>query len=150
MAYPINNEIFGEEEDDGYCYITDFFYNGQRYLIDKVNNWNYNNQLYFIIFRDNETFDHCRISMMEPKYLGFEGEELVLSKEEINCMINTLNSKLDKSRLSFDQYVMVDTEGSIWQYIIARINEFNGNGDDKKYPLYSLNLPMPDYTLLYK
>ena len=51
MAYPINNKIFGEEEEDGYSFITDFFYNNQRYIIDKVNNWKYNNQLYFIILK---------------------------------------------------------------------------------------------------
>ena len=88
--------------------------------------------------------------MIEPKYLRFEGEELVLSKEEINCMVNALNSKLDKRRVMYEMYVKVDREGSMWQYIIVRINEFNGNGSDPKYPLYSLDLPMPDYTLLYK
>ena len=148
MAYPINNEIFGEEEEDGYSFITDFFYNNQRYVINKVNNWNYNNQLYFIVFKDNKNFDHCRVSMTEPKYLKFKGEELILFKEEINCMINALRSKLDKKRIMYEMYVKVNHEGSMWQYIIARINEFNGNGNDPKYPLYSLDLPMPDYTKL--
>lgn len=84
--------------------------------------------------------------MTEPKYLKFDGEELILSKEEIDCMINALKSKLDKTRLN--EYVIAEPNGTMWQYIIARINELNGNGDDEDYPLYSLDLPMPDYTKL--
>lgn len=87
---------------------------------DGIDNWN------------NHKF--CRISMTEPKYIGVEGEDLILSKQEIDKLIRILNEKNRRNSMTN------------WEYLIYEQNWEHAEYDDEWENIDTL--PIPDYTKL--
>ena len=78
---------------------------------------------------------YCRISMTEPKYIGAEGEDLVLNKEQIEQIIKILESPYN------------DTEYTNWQVLIIWQNWVHENTNDWVELEY---FNMPDYRKLLR
>ena len=106
--------------------------------------WGPQHEVYFSIRkydglddRDNGKF--CRVSILEPKYIGAEGEDLILSKEDIDKIIYILNSPNRRELF-----------GNIrnWEYIINHINEEHSYDEDYKWINLPKDLPIPDYYQL--
>ena len=87
----------------------------------------------------------CRISLLEPKYLGLEGEDLILDHNQKIRLIEILKSQTDGDDISN------------WEMIICLYNRFHSDyvvniSDDNYFELKENmilpNLIMPDYTKL--
>ena len=87
----------------------------------------------------------CRISLLEPKYLGLEGEDLILDHNQKIRLIEILKSQTDGDNISN------------WEMIISLYNRFHSDyavniSDDNYFELKeNMILPdliMPDYTKL--
>ena len=90
----------------------------------------------------------CRISLLEPKYLNLEGEDLILNKEQKIRLIDILNSPY-----------MNDLSETVWSQLLGLYNFFHKEFDidqllyDPEYKAPNFDhidecLPMPDYTKL--
>ena len=79
---------------------------------------------------DSKSREYCRISMIESKYIGLEDERLDLNQDDINKIIDIIQSKCP--------YWEKHTN---WQYMIDCWNL----ATDDEVSLYS---PIPDYTKL--
>ena len=100
------------------------------------------------ILREESEDKMCRISLLEPKYLNLEGEDLVLNKEQKLRLIEILNSP----------YIH-DSSETVWSQLLGLYNFFHKEFDldqliyDPRYKAPKFNpidehLPMPDYTKL--
>ena len=87
----------------------------------------------------------CRISLLEPKYLCLEGEDLILNKEQKIRLIEILKSQTNGDNISN------------WDMIISLYNRFHSDyavniSDDNYFELKeNMILPdliIPDYTKL--
>lgn len=86
----------------------------------------------------------CRISLLEPKYLCLEGEDLILNKEQKIRLIEILKSQTNGDNISN------------WDMIISLYNRFHHdyehyNNEDfirLKENMILPNLIIPDYTKL--
>ena len=86
----------------------------------------------------------CRISLLEPKYLCLEGEDLILNKEQKIRLIEILKLQTDGDNISN------------WDMIISLYNRFHHdyehyNNEDfirLKENMILPNLIIPDYTKL--
>ena len=58
---------------------------------------------------------YCRLSMKEPSYINAEGEDLVLTKEDIDRLMDILN-KPSTSNLFKREY-------TVWELLISEQNE---------------------------
>ncbi len=88
------------------------------------------NLLYFKVFRKYYGGECCRISMVEPKFLD---SDFIISKAELNDIINIFNSKSDNNR-------------TYWEKLIDDIN-WERSFDSEYYQKID-KLPMPDYKIL--
>ena len=90
----------------------------------------------------------CRISLLEPKYLNLEGEDLVLNKEQKIRLIDILNN-----------HYIHDPSETVWSQLLGLYNFFHKEFDinqllyDSEYKAPDFDpidecLPMPDYTKL--
>ena len=124
----INDVEFGECSTDCFCTIC----KNNDISIDFAYNSNVKSPLYFIVsLYYGDMFKILRLSLLESKYMNRKYEEL-FSLEEMNKVMNYLK------------------EDGIWESII---NFFNNECSYSYFPdnkPLSLNLPIPDYTLLCK
>ena len=115
--------------------------------IISIPNWSSDHILCFGVLKfpdgvDNyDTHKFCRISMMEPKYIGAEGEDLILSKEDIDILMNILTSN------NYRNYI-----NTSWDYIIYHNNKEHDCDSDCDMecgwvPIPE-DLPIPDYYKL--
>lgn len=77
----------------------DFFeivYIDDEIIIYACPNWKYNIP-YFQFYRKNKINSYCRISMESPIYLE-KSKENILTKNELNKLINILNNEVKNSR----------------------------------------------------
>lgn len=124
-------------EEDLYCerygyHITSFINSKPPYL-----------PAFKLYYGDNEyrgfvkysTAKMCRISLLEPKYLGLKGEDLILTQEQKIRLIEILNSPYE--------YHPSET---LWEAIIGYYNVFHRDMEHDTY--LNEKLPMPDYTKL--
>ena len=90
----------------------------------------------------------CRISLLEPKYLGLEGEDLILNKEQKIRLIEILNSPYIDDPLE-----------TVWSQLLGLYNFFHKEFDidqllyDPEYKAPNFdpideNVTMPDYEKL--
>ena len=83
-----------------------------------------------------------RISLLEPKYLNLEGEDLILNKEQKIRLIEILNSPCPGCE-----------EIRVWDQILGHYNFFHKdnidfNGLNVQFEPISYDLQIPDYTKL--
>ena len=100
------------------------------------------------ILRKESEDKMCRISLLEPKYLNLEGEDLVLNKEQKLRLIEILNSS----------YIH-DPSETVWSQLLGLYNFFHKEFDidqllyDPEYKAPNFdpideNATIPDYTKL--
>lgn len=121
----------------------DFFeivYIDDEFIIYACPNWKYNIP-YFQFYRKNKINSYCRISMENPIYLE-KSKENILTKNELNKLINILNTQVKDSR-----YIKKSFLGSnSWEYIQYILNDIYESSGSKVY--LENKLDIPDYTLL--
>ena len=93
-------------------------------------------------YRDISSAKMCRISLLEPKYLNLEGEDLILNKEQKIRLIEILNSPCPGCE-----------EIRVWDQILGHYNFFHKdnidfNGLNVQFEPISYDLQIPDYTKL--
>ena len=86
-------------------------------------------------YSKKNTAKMCRISLLEPKYLGLEGEDLILDHNQKIRLIEILKSP----------YECYPSE-TVWDAIIGYYNVFHRDMEHDTY--LDEKLPMPDYTKL--
>ena len=86
-------------------------------------------------YSKKNTAKMCRISLLEPKYLGLEGEDLILDHNQKIRLIEILKSP----------YECYPSE-TVWDAIIGYYNVFHSDMEHDTY--LDEKLPMPDYTKL--
>lgn len=95
------------------------------YLIVEAPNYTENHAI-AITNRKDKRF--CRISIFEPKYIGAEGEDYELTKEDLDCIIPIIEKN--------------------WTRILGNMNDqFLGDDDIKEI---DESMPMPNYYDLLK
>lgn len=106
-----------------------------------VPNYSEKSLRYFWIIKQNK---FCRISMMEPVYMNFPDENLILTKEEINELIKTLNTTYT-GELNWNKGNVYKRN---WDFLISQLNETQEFYENLKWIKIPKDLPIPDYTLL--
>ena len=94
------------------------------------------------LMREKSHDKMCRISLLEPKYLNLEGEDLILNKEQKIRLIEILNSPCPGCE-----------EIRVWDQILGHYNFFHKdnidfNGLNVQFEPISYDLQIPDYTKL--
>ena len=122
-------------------------YRDEVYYLFSSPNWGPQHEICFTVIKhynsnneDNHKF--CRLSMMEPKYIGAEGEDLILSKEDIDKIISILTS---------NNYIRPEFNTN-WDYMIYHMNwehQWDEEADmDCGWVNLPADLPIPDYYKL--
>ena len=93
-------------------------------------------------YSKKNTAKMCRISLLEPKYLGLEGENLILDHNQKIRLIEILNSPCPGCE-----------EIRVWDQILGHYNFFHKdnidfNGLNVQFEPISYDLQIPDYTKL--
>jgi len=108
-----------------YTEIMGVVYSDNNYLIVEAPNFT---ERHAIAITRKSDMKFCRISIFEPKYIGAEGEDLVLTKEDLDYIIPIINKN--------------------WTRILGNMNDqFLGDDDIKDI---DENLSMPNYYNLLK
>ena len=100
------------------------------------------------IFRKESEDKMCRISLLEPKYLNLEGEDLILDHNQKIRLIEILNS-----------HYIHDPSETVWSQLLGLYNFFHKEFDidqllyDPEYKAPNFNsidenATIPDYTKL--
>ena len=94
------------------------------------------------LMREKSHDKMCRVSLLEPKYLNLEGEDLILNKEQKIRLIEILNSPCPECE-----------EIRVWDQILGHYNFFHKdnidfNGLNVQFEPVSYDLQIPDYTKL--
>lgn len=100
-------------------------YRDEKYLVTEMPNFSQHHAI-GITNRLDDRF--CRISIYEPKYIGAEGENYILSEDEINDIIQIISKN--------------------WHRILVNMNDQFRYDDEIKE--IDVNLPMPNYLELLK
>ena len=124
-------------EEDIYCerygyHITSFINSKPPYLPAFKLYYGDNEYLGFVKY---STAKMCRISLLEPKYLNLEGEDLVLNKEQKLRLMEILKSPN-----------VYSPDRSNWDVLLGLYNAFHRDMEHDTY--LDEKLPMPDYTKL--
>lgn len=102
---------------------------------------NYDNYSFLVYIGDK----YCRISMIEPRYIGLNDESIILTKDQVSKLINILKSTITDEYYYSRYYCYCEfltKQSNIWEAIISeQLIEWGSNTIDP-------HLPMPDYTLL--
>lgn len=129
------------EHDTGF--MTNVYRDNELEIVSTPS-WGPQHEVYFSVRKYNgidnrDLGKFCRISMIEPRYIGAEGEDLILSEEDIDKLMLILNSP---NRRDFCGYIRN------WNYIINHLNE--EHEDDEVYDWSKIpeDLPIPDYYKL--
>ena len=127
----------------------DYIYNEENgFIIAAIINIQYPPTPYFRLYygennyRDLDSSKMCRISLLEPKYLNLEGEDLILNKEQKIRLIEILNSPCPGCE-----------EIRVWDQILGHYNFFHKDNIDfndlgVQFEPISYDLQIPDYTKL--
>lgn len=130
------SEKLGEKNEDVFDFLP--FSNSLRVGIGT--NWSKENYRYLVVLKyisddiDITEYNYCRISMIEPVYLNEPGENLKLSKEDIDIIMDVLNKK-----------VSTDNTINYWQYLINCMNNEHDILNEKYYIPTDINLQIPNY-----
>lgn len=130
------SEKLGEKNEDVFDFLP--FSNSLRVGIGT--NWSKENYRYLVVLKyisddvNITEYNYCRISMIEPVYLNEPGENLKLSKEDINIIMNILNKNVN-----------TDSVINYWQYLINCMNNEHDILNEKYYVPADINLPIPNY-----
>ena len=132
--------------------VDEHYHNGVYYdkknklSIVAVSNWS--NEFYFKFYdlskpispNDLDSYEMCRISMTEPKYIGESDETFIPNKKQIKWLIRSLR------KLHINIYNLKGICNN-WKFMINEMNyehELVGDIDQYRCP----NLPIPDYSKL--
>ena len=146
----MNNPRIANSIQEWYGYEDRIYEEDNGFIIGAIINIQYPPTPYFRLYygennyRNLDSSKMCRISLLEPKYLGLEGEDLILNKEQKIRLIEILKSQTDGDNISN------------WDMIICLYNRFHHdyeqyNNDDfirLKENMILPNLIIPDYTKL--
>ena len=136
----------------------EFIYYGEESGLAIYSAINWNNPIpYFMVFKgdiksinptlyyDNCDYNYsmCRLSMIEPKYIAAEAEDLILSKDDIDEIIMALNSTNNGITL-FEYLIELYNYG----HLEFDFRSYEEKQNFKEKYMITEHIKMPDYTKL--